>query len=77
VENRGAYLDTEDHFWLANHRSTSAWVVARRRSPNNLQSVATGIEEKDKRIKEKTVVPVVHAGKVDKLPKWLWTRNLG
>jgi hypothetical protein len=38
---------------------------------------ATGTREKDKRLKKKTVVPVVQAGKVERLDKWLWQRRLG
>jgi hypothetical protein len=38
---------------------------------------ATGSRKKDRRLKEKTVVPVVHRGKVGKLPMWLPAGGLG
>jgi hypothetical protein len=37
---------------------------------------ATGIRKKDKRLKEKTVIPVVQIGKVDIQPKRLWGLDL-
>jgi hypothetical protein len=34
------------------------------------------MREKGDRLKEKTVVPVVHLGKVEMLPKSLWDKDL-
>jgi hypothetical protein len=55
--------------WIAQPLPVYRQSIAARRFLHGCGKGETGCEEKDNKYKEKTVVPVVHAGKVDILPK--------
>jgi hypothetical protein len=74
VENEAASLDSASHIPALVLLDTSRSLG--HSSPGDaalghLPHGATGSKEKDRRLKEKTVVPVVQSGKVETLPKQL------
>ena len=78
VENRVGCLDYAD--WHISALEGDSWGEAETGGAvavNGGRKCATGRWEKDKSLKEKTVVPVVQVGKVGNGAKWLVGRGFG